>query len=161
MTPKYTAVYSFAGIAEAAILSVLAAKSGYVYLMSAIGNDDWSRITGPNGVAFIAVIAVIVLWANGLRRERNEERRREKEEINREKRHGESIGLQRENAKTLIDLNVQSIKAQVTTSSEIRALRKELEGRPCAFDGDEKARPCSTGVQQPDAIPCGKQQQKH
>ena len=131
---------SFAGVAEASILAVLAVKSGYTYLSAAIGDDDWSKITGPHGVAFIAVIAVIVLWFNGLRREKNEEKRREKEELNREKRHSESIALQRENSKTLIDLNIQGIKAQGHAAGEIRALRKELEGRPCGVAVNQKIR---------------------
>lgn len=118
-------------------------------MLAIISDQDWQRMTGPHGVAFIAVLAVIVLWANGLRKEKAEISRRQAEEIRAEarrvadeaaleKRHTETMTMQRENADKLMQLTVESIKAQGHTSqaiisidSTIKRLTEEVASRPC------------------------------
>ena len=130
--PFLTAAVSF--VTEAALLSYLAIQNGLNLAASLISDEDWQRISGPHGVAFISVVAVIVLWVNGLRREKNEDSRRVREEVRREARHAETIVLQRENSAKLIDLTIQSIKAQGAVALELKTFRKEMEKRPCCAE---------------------------
>lgn len=124
----------FSAILEGFLLALIACYKGGIIVGLIISDTDWSKITGPHGVAFLAVIAVIVLWGNGLRRERNEELRRSNEEIRREKRHAETIAMQRENSDKLIALTAKSIKAQAHVTASIDHLARELNSRPCAIN---------------------------
>jgi hypothetical protein len=130
--------------AEASVLAMAGTS------LAIISEQDWNRMTGPHGVAFIAVAAVIVLWANGLRKERLEQKRRDEEalrhearrqedEANREKRHKEAMSMQSANADRIMDITVESIKAQghsaqaiASIDSTIKRLSDELSSRPCA-----------------------------
>ena len=98
-----------------------------------ISETDWQRITGPHGVAFVAIAAVIVLWVSGMRKDKREDERRVKEEQNREKRHSESLLMQGENAKRLMELTVEGIKAQGMVAMALRDLKTALDGRPCGI----------------------------
>jgi hypothetical protein len=113
------------------------ALSGLSFL-AIISETDWSRITGPHGVAFVAIAAVIVLWASGIRKDKREDERRTKEENAREGRHSESIAIQKDNAEKLVALTVENIKAcghvtQAIHSMDrtIQQLTHELGDRPC------------------------------
>jgi len=122
---------TFQNILEGSLLSALS-------VFAIISETDWSRITGPHGVAFVAIAAVIVLWASGMRKDKREDERRAKEESSREARHAESIRLQKENADKLIEITVENIRAagkvtQAITSMDrtIQHLSNELSDRPC------------------------------
>ncbi len=126
---------TFQNIVEGSILSMLS-------VFAIISETDWQRVTGPHGVAFVAIAAVIVLWGSGIRdknrlrketeaRENREEERRIREEANREKRHAESLLMQGENAKRLMELTVEGIKAQGMVATALRDLKTALDGRPC------------------------------
>lgn len=121
---------ALATVAEGAVLIYLSVANGWHYVASIFSDEDWNRITGPHGVAFISLAAVVVLWGNGIRRERNEERRREIEEAKREKRHAELVNLQKENAEKLTDLTVQAIITQGKAAEALRDLTKALDKRP-------------------------------
>jgi hypothetical protein len=108
---------------------------------TAIAEQDWQKIFGPNGVAFIAVCATVVLWLNGLKREKNEEKRRDREELSREKRHLEMTALHQGNANKLMELTAESIKSHGMSVAAIsrmdrtiQALTEELKGRPCQIN---------------------------
>ena len=47
---------------EGAILAVLAGSQAGLALVDAITAQDWERLTGPHGVAFVACMATLVLW---------------------------------------------------------------------------------------------------
>lgn len=123
---------------EGTILLLAGIGTGCNYLIAILSEEDWSKLTGPHGVAFLAVIAVIVLWGNGIRREKQEEKRRVDEEIRRERRHTETLNLQRENSNKLIELTGESIKSNAYVTAAITALTKELESRPCGINFTEK-----------------------
>ncbi len=128
-------------------------------VVALISEQDWGRLLGPHGVAVAALMAVVALWLGNIRdkrilredlesRERREENRRAVEEASREKRHTESIRIQRENADKLIALTVENIKAaaHVTASIEsvdrtIQTLADELKDRPCQAIGFKKPSP--------------------
>ena len=48
---------------EGAILAVLTGSQFGLALVDAITTQDWERLTGPHGVAFVACMATLVLWA--------------------------------------------------------------------------------------------------
>lgn len=127
----------FVTLLEGALFGFLTLYNGTQTLCSIISSEDWSRITGPHGVAFIACAAVVVLWLNGLRREQREDKRREGEETKREERHAETLTLQKENSSKLIELNVEQIKAQALATAAMTDLKEHLAARPCQFPKHE------------------------
>ena len=105
-------------------------------------DEDWIKITGPHGVAFIAVCAVVVLWFNKLTGEKSrskelaaqmerEDERREAEERNKEKRHEENLAASREYAEGMKALAVESMKTTIVVNHTLKDLIKELKNRPC------------------------------
>lgn len=82
---------AFTNLVEGLVLTFLAAFNGGVAALEMISDGDWTRINGPNGVACIAVVAVIVLWSRSVVKERNEDKRRTREEIAREARNAELL----------------------------------------------------------------------
>jgi flagellar biosynthesis component FlhA len=121
----------------------------FLSVFAFVTETDWQRITGPHGVAFVAIAAVIVLWGSGIRdkallrketeeREIREEKRREKEESAREARHAESIKLQRENAEKLIGITVENIKAAGHVTQAINSMDRTIQ----QFSHDLGQRPC-------------------
>jgi hypothetical protein len=117
---------------EATLLGLAAGYKVAETTMLALTDQDWSKLLGPQGFTVGLIFAVIVLWGNGIVRERNETKRREKEEASRDARHKETLGLQRENSEKLMNLSVESIKAKGLMVSAFNNLVDELEGRPCS-----------------------------
>jgi len=117
---------------EAALLGLAAGYKVAEATCLALTEQDWSKLLGPQGFTVGLIFAVIVLWGNGIVRERNETKRREKEEASREARHRETLGLQRENSEKLMQLSVEAIKAKGMMVAAFNNLVEELEGRPCS-----------------------------
>ena len=106
-------------VLQGVLWSFLAAYNGAMYFIGLISDADWNRMTGPHGVAFIAVAAVIVLWANGLRKEKAEDRRRDREEQAREARNNQIIAALDQATQTNHELTVDSIRQQGLTAQAI------------------------------------------
>ena len=123
--------FPFATIFEAIILGLGAGYKIGESIYLAISEQDWQRLLGPQGFTVGLILAVLVLWGNGVVREKKERKRREDEEKSREARHKESIGLQRENSEKLMAITVESIMAKGMMASAMNRLVDELEGRPC------------------------------
>jgi hypothetical protein len=119
-------------LVEAALLGLAAGYKVAEATCLALTEQDWSKLLGPQGFTVGLIFAVIVLWGNGIVRERNETKRREKEEASREARHRETLGLQRENSEKLMQLSVEAIKAKGMMVAAFNNLVEELEGRPCS-----------------------------
>jgi hypothetical protein len=119
-------------LVEAALLGLAAGYKVAEATCLALTEQDWSKLLGPQGFTVGLILAVIVLWGNGIARERNETKRREKEEASREARHKETIRLQRENSEKLMNLSVEAIKAKGMMVAAFNTLVEELEGRPCS-----------------------------
>jgi hypothetical protein len=117
---------------EAALLGLAAGYKVAEATCLALTEQDWSKLLGPQGFTVGLILAVIVLWGNGIARERNETKRREKEEASREARHKETLRLQRENSEKLMNLSVEAIKAKGMMVAAFNNLVEELEGRPCS-----------------------------
>ena len=47
---------------EGAILAVLTGSQMGLAMLDAITSQDWERLTGPHGVAFVACLSTMVLW---------------------------------------------------------------------------------------------------
>lgn len=127
---------------EAVILGIALGWNWFCYQAAIISDEDWSKITGPHGVAFIAVCAVVVLWFNKLTGEKSrskelaaqmerEDERREAEERNKEKRHEENLAASREYAEGMKALAVESMKTTIVVNHTLKDLIKELKNRPC------------------------------
>ena len=119
-------------LVEAALLGIAAGYKVAEATCLALTEQDWSKLLGPQGFTVGLILAVIVLWGNGIARERNETKRREKEEASREARHKETLRLQRENSEKLMNLSVEAIKAKGMMVAAFNNLVEELEGRPCS-----------------------------
>jgi hypothetical protein len=119
-------------LVEAALLGLAAGYKVAEATCLALTEQDWSKLLGPQGFTVGLILAVIVLWGNGIARERNETKRREKEEASRDARHKETLRLQRENSEKLMNLSVEAIKAKGMMVAAFNNLVEELEGRPCS-----------------------------
>ena len=132
MTHRIEQLAPLAYMVEAALLGLAAGYKVTEAACLALTEQDWSNLLGPQGFTVWLIFAVIVLWGNGIVRERNETKRREKEEASREARHRETLALQRENSEKLMSLSVEGIKAKGLMVSAFNNLVDELEGRPCS-----------------------------
>lgn len=106
--------------------------------LAVLADKDWDRFLGPHGVAVVSIIAVIALWAQALSKGRQERKDKAEAEAARERRHSETLRLQRENSDKILELSAESIKAharsvQAITSFDrtIQNLTEELKDRPC------------------------------
>lgn len=111
-------------ILEGILFGSLALYHGVISIFS---DADWEKVTGPHGVAFISLLAVVVLWNQGRIRERNENRRRREEMVAREMQHDQTISLQKENAERLCALTAENIKAAGMTAAELGKMLKASE----------------------------------
>jgi hypothetical protein len=118
-------------ICELALLGVLAVWQGGAALGTAIAKEDWKEITGPNGVAYISVLACIVLWwtfvsnqkqtrKDNLEREIKEDARIKAEDEAKERRHTEQLAASKAAADDVKALTVEAIKAQLIAAAEIK-----------------------------------------
>jgi len=148
MTPKYAHLQSlFTHIAEGTVLTSLAVWQGAQSFYLGLTESDWSKLTGPHGVAFAAVIAVIVLWAALLAyisKSRKEElAARTVEDAARERRHIELMNTQTAHAEKLIELTSQSITANINGTHAIETLSRNMQ----CLTMEIKDRPCQTIIQ--------------
>lgn len=132
----------FSHVVEGSVLGFLAIWQGLSAYAATISEQDWSKIFGPNGVAFVSVIAVVVLWSALLmfihRSKKSEEQRRKeelemraKEDESRERRHKEIMEMQTKNAEDLKSLTAESIKANMKGTFAIETLIARISERPC------------------------------
>lgn len=126
---------------------------GIAAAIAAISEGDWAKLTGPHGVAFVSVVAVIVLWGALLayisRTNKREETRRKEElaarkveDEARERRHVEIMTTQGHNAQKLIDLTAQSIAANINGTHAIQMLSHDIQ----TMTNDLKVRPCQAAT---------------
>ena len=52
----------FSHMVEGSVLAFLTGTQGMFALLDALSAEDWGRITGPHGVAFVACFSTLVLW---------------------------------------------------------------------------------------------------
>jgi len=125
---------------EGSILGFIAMFNGTVAVTEAITDKDWLRLTGQHGVIFVLTVVGLAFWAKSIR----DEKSRAKEDEARERRHMESLDasekhfqmlttMNKQNAEDLKEVSIESIKAQMEGTSAIKALTKELAGRPCGM----------------------------
>ena len=114
-------------ILQGCLWMFLAMYNGTMYFIGLISDADWNRMTGPHGVAFIAVAAVIVLWANGLRKEKAESVRRDREEAAREARNKELIAALEQSTRSNHQLTVDAIVQQGRTAEAIGRMDRTIK----------------------------------
>ena len=148
-------------VLEGITLAGLAAWQGGQAVAVAISEQDWQKAFGPNGVAFVAVIAVVVLWGallTFIHRSKKDSELRRKEELEaranedaaRERRHKEIMDLQNKNGSDLKDLTAESIKANMRGTFAVETLAKNLQALTC----DLADRPCQAAAFKPTSQPC-------
>jgi predicted nucleic acid-binding Zn-ribbon protein len=127
---------------EGAILLGLLGWNYFCYVASVLSDEDWGKLTGPHGVAFAAVVAVIVLWTNklmsereakkeALRRELKEDNIRAEQEAARDVRHKEALATSEAHAETMREFLVKSLEVNIETKQAIADLTTQLKQRPC------------------------------
>jgi hypothetical protein len=123
--PLVTNTVSF--FIELITLGLLTIWQGVETVGSIISEQDWNRITGPHGVAFIACAACMILWGSSVARDRKEDRRRRAEDEARERRHAETIKLQSDNAESLKALTVENAKTNMRVANAIHSLDQSIK----------------------------------
>lgn len=104
-------------------LSTLAVWQGAIALIS---NDDWNKITGPNGLVFVLIIGLIVIWTKSVRDDAAKERRH-KETISAQSKHYDSLlALNTKTAEDLKKLTVESTTAQINATNAIDSLDSNI-----------------------------------
>ena len=151
----------FTHAAEGTLLGLLAVWQGAEAIAAAISEQDWQKAFGPNGVAFVSVVAVVVLWGALLafihRTKKDEEKRRaeeiearNREDEARERRHKEIMDLQNKNWTDLKELTAESIKAGMRGTYAVENLVRQLGERPCQADSFKPySQPCPATVNNP------------
>lgn len=137
--------YLVLGVIDVVSIGFIAAAGMFDSTMMAITDTDWDRLIGPHGFTVGLILAVVALWATAMRRETCENKRRESEETAREKRHQDSIRMQRDNANDLKSITVESIKAQMLTASALSDLKEASEKTSISIDNlfvQLSTRPC-------------------
>lgn len=123
---------------EAVCLGLALGWNSVAYFASVIPDGDWSKISGPHGVAFVAVVAVVILWLNKVSSDRSRarelklaeeraEERREEDERKKEQRHIESRTDMHAFTADLKSLTAESIKAQLLTNHSLLANTTKVE----------------------------------
>lgn len=131
--PHRFIAYTASNVCELIAFTALAFYQGGVTAVAVLTENDWGKVFGPNGVAFVSVIACIILWGtfitsqsrsrkDALAREEREEERRRLEDEARERRHLELVRTNKENADDLKGLTAEAIKAQLIAAAESKTL---------------------------------------
>ena len=132
----------FAHMIEAILLGLALGVNGASYVAELITEGDWQKMTGPHGGMFLLAIAVIALWLNKISddkarakaiasQEAKEDARRQEEELNKEKRHAETIAASAEYAYQMKALAVESMKVTMKVDHTLAQLTAQLQSRPC------------------------------
>jgi len=79
MIPRILTSQHGQDILQGCLWGILAIYNGAAAMLAVISEADWNRALGPHGVAFISIVAVIVLWANGIATRKAEDKRRAEE----------------------------------------------------------------------------------
>ena len=111
-----------------------AALAAFVAVNAPITESDWSKLIGPYGGYFLSLIMLLLFIRRDNRNRKDATKRLESEELNRERRHKESLEIQRDNSKSLMELNIKQIEAQHAVSVAMTGLTQELRSRPCQAD---------------------------
>jgi hypothetical protein len=111
--------------------------------------DDimWTKLIGPFGGLALSIIFLGIflrkdavarrdrlkteaqLRADILAREKKDETRRKEEDEAQDRRHSETLNLQKENSHQLLELTKSSITAQAETAHAIQSLATKIEGK--------------------------------
>lgn len=111
--------------------------------------DDimWTKLIGPFGGLFLSIVFLGIflrkdsiarrdriktesqLRADIAAREKKEETRRKEEDAAQERRHTETLNLQKENSHQLLELTKSSITAQAETAHAIQSLATKIDGK--------------------------------
>ena len=114
-------------IFEAIALGFLTVWQGLSAIASLISNEDWDRITGPHGVAFVACAACLVLWLNAVNRDRKEDKRRIAEDAAKERRHEDSIRALNLYSEKVMGIAVDTAKTNMHVAEAIKSLDSTIK----------------------------------
>ena len=126
MTKLISILTNTTPFSDICVLASLAVYSGVNAIASIISSEDWDKITGPHGLVFVLICALIVVWTKSV-----------KDDNARERRHREVIAVQEEHFKALLKLNektssdlriltVAATKAQLTSANAVVSMEKTI-----------------------------------
>jgi len=101
---------------EAFAVALIGIYSGARYVANIIDDSTWDKVKGAEGALFGAVVIVITLWLSKI----SDGKRLDK-------RHSETLALQKENADKLMALTAESIKAHGLTCQTISSVDRTLQ----------------------------------
>jgi hypothetical protein len=137
--PHRTEIATHLGSAfEAIVIGIIAGWKIAEAFVLGITEQDWSRLIGPHGFTVGLILAVIVLWGNGVADRLAQRKRDEAAEVRRDARHAEQLAENRKNNDDVKELQAESIKAKLAMAHALTGLRNELKKRPCCFDSGFK-----------------------
>lgn len=123
---------SFLTITEGVLLGILTAYQFGKTLVLAFTDQDWSRFMGPQGFTVGLLLAVVVLWGNGVVSERNRQTRADRTEQKNDERHAENRQDIKALTESLTALSAEAIRAQVKSAIV------QIENTQCVKDLSEK-----------------------
>lgn len=127
MIPRILTSQHAQEIIQGFLWGFLALYNGSMYILGVISETDWNRITGPHGVAFIAIVAVAVLWANGLATRKAEDKRRTSEAEAASNSRAELLKALKDSIDSNHDLTKQCIRAIEKQTAATAALDKTIQ----------------------------------
>jgi hypothetical protein len=127
MIPRILTSQHGQDILQGCLWGILAIYNGASALIAVISEADWNRITGPHGVAFIAVVAVVVLWANGIATRKAEDKRRAEEIASANAARAELLKALKESIDSNNDLTKQCIRAIECQKAATQAMDKTIQ----------------------------------
>ena len=127
MIPRILTSQHGQDILQGCLWGILAIYNGAAAMLAVISEADWERITGPHGVAFIAVVAVVVLWANGIATRKAEDKRRAEEIASANASRAELLKALNESIESNNDLTKQCIRAIEKNTAATIAFEKTMQ----------------------------------
>ena len=127
MIPRILTSQHTQDVIQGILWGMLALYNGASALLAVITEADWNRALGPHGVAFLAVIAVVVLWGNGIATRKAEDKRRAEEIASANASRAELLSALKESIDGNHELTKQCIKAIEKQTAATIAMEKTMQ----------------------------------
>jgi hypothetical protein len=127
MIPRILTSQHTQDVIQGILWGVLALYNGAAAFVAVISEADWNRITGPHGVAFLSIIAVVVLWGNGIASRKAEDKRRAEEIASANASRAELLKALNESIESNNDLTKQCIRAIEKQTAATQAMDKTMQ----------------------------------
>ncbi len=127
MIPRILTSQHGQDILQGCLWGILAIYNGAAAMLAVISEADWNRALGPHGVAFISIVAVVVMWDSGRRDRKAENTRRQDEIASANASRAELLKALKESIDSNNDLTKQCIRAIECQKAATQAMDKTIQ----------------------------------